>query len=103
MARIIIPTDTIPYDQLKEEIDYWFNSEDRRNLAFLEAICQAFQNRMREYYKAGDTLTDRSQRLEEIRQSLVEIGFTHGEHTFTIAAIAGKCVGGGSPTGGVCP
>jgi hypothetical protein len=101
MARMNIKTDTMPYDQLKEEISNWFNSEDRRNLAFLKAICQAFQNRMEEYYKAGATLEDRSQRLEEIRRALIEIGFTHGEQTFTIAA-RGKCPGG-RPTGGACP
>ena len=102
MARITIQTNIMSYDQLKEEIYNWFDSEDMRNLAFLKAICQAFQNRMEEYYQAGATLEDRSQRLEEIRQALIEIGFTHGEQTFTIAA-RGKCPNGGRPTGGACP
>lgn len=102
MARININSNALTYDQLKEEIDLWANSEETRNLAFINEICQAFQNRAEEYYKAGATIEDRSQRLEEIRQALIEIGFTDGERTFTIAADSNICPNGNPPKGGVC-
>jgi hypothetical protein len=51
-------------------------------------ICQSFQNKMKEYYKAGSTDEDRFQRLCEIRQALTEIGFEDGERIFTIAPIS---------------
>jgi hypothetical protein len=46
---------------------------------------------------------DRSQRLEEIRQALIETVFRDGERSFTIAAHGRFCPDGRPSTGGICP
>ncbi len=86
MARKHFPTIPMPHDLLKGEIDKWVKAEEGRNFAFLKAMCQAFQDKLEEYYQAGATPEDRLQRLEEICQSLIETGFTDGNRIFTIAA-----------------
>ena len=86
MARKNTFSVAVPPEQLKKQIDLWAGSEERRNIAFLKAICQEFQNKMEEYYRAGATPEARLPRLDEVCQALIEIGFTDGERTFTIAA-----------------
>jgi hypothetical protein len=87
MARKNTPTIEMPLDLLKGQLDLWADAEEVRNLGFLNAIGQRFQEMLTEYYKAGATPADRLQRLEEICQTLIETGFEDKEGTsFTIAA-----------------
>jgi hypothetical protein len=92
MARTKTFSIAFPPDQLKNQIDSWASekqvvsaSEEERNIAFLRSMCYQFQTRMEAYYKAGKD-EDRLRRLDEICQALIEIAFTDGEKTFTIAA-----------------
>src|SRR5262245_61971835 len=85
MANIKIPAVKMTREICRREIDAWANSEDTRNLAFLDAICQAFQNMVKEYYRTGLTPDDRFERLDDIRRALTEIGFKDGENIFTLA------------------
>jgi len=86
MARRNIDTIALPPDQLKEEINRWaVSTEDMLNLTFLKAVCQAFYNEVEKYYKAGAKPEDRLQRLDEICQALIAIGFEDGKDTFTIS------------------
>lgn len=87
MARITKPTLEMPLDLLKGELDKWTNAEEFRNLAFLKAISQRFQEMLIRYYEAGATPEGRLQRLEEICQTLIETGFEDEKgNGFTIAA-----------------
>jgi hypothetical protein len=95
MARINIPPLHVSRLECRTQIDSWANGEsmenadrdqrERHNTKFLKATFKRFQNEIMEYYRAGDTLEDQFQRLEEIRQALTEIGFTDGEKIYTIA------------------
>src|SRR5215475_8576337 len=82
MARINTTFDLSPDEYMSGD---WATSQDTRNFAYLIMICQAFQDKVKEYYKAGGTTEARSQRLDEIRQALIEIGFQDGESIYTIA------------------
>ena len=95
MARKKTFSIAFPPEQLKKQIDNWSSSkealnidlsEEARNIAFLRAMCHQFQTRMEAYYNAGAPGVDQLQRLDEICQALIEIAFTDGEKTFTIAA-----------------
>ena len=83
MARKNIPFVELPLSDLKNEIDRW--AGEMGNLAFLRAICKTFCNEVEEYYKAGTNSDDRLKRLEEIRQTLVAIGFEDDERTYTVS------------------
>jgi hypothetical protein len=86
MARAKTFSVVFPAEQLKAQIDEWASSEDARNIAFLRSMCHQFQSKMEAYYKAGAQGNDRLQRLDEICQALIEIAFTDGEKTYTVAA-----------------
>jgi len=99
MPRINIPTIDVPPGESRREINEWAGSEESPDLAYLDALCQAFQYKMKNYYNAGATPEDRFQRLDEIRKALTEICFEDGGHTFTIAPIIDMT--GGSSGGSV--
>ena len=117
MARIKIESAAWTHEDLREEIDQWVSSEDERNITFIKSICQAVQAMVVEYYKDGATPENRSQRLEEIRQTLSEIGFEDGGRNFTIVPDVPKvpdsrselvadirvCPDGRQSIGGICP
>jgi hypothetical protein len=85
MAHIKIPAVEMTRAICRREIDEWANSEDTRNLAFLDVVCQAFQNMVKEYYRTGPTPENRFERLDDIRRAITEIGFKDGGHFFTLA------------------
>jgi hypothetical protein len=64
-------------------------------------MCQAFQDKVIAYYKAAAP-AERPARLGVIRDKLIEVKFTDGTQTFTIAPVQGKCSNGEKPVDGFC-
>lgn len=97
MARINIPPMHVSRVACRSEIDSLADDNskekatddqmDRHDKKFLKAVFKAFRKQLMGYYYAGDSREERFHRLEEIRQTLTEIGFTDGSDTYTIAPI----------------
>lgn len=73
-------------DVLKAELEKFGSADEARNLAFIKALCEAFEAKARQYYQAGASADDRLQRLAEISAAFREIKFKDGRREFTIAA-----------------
>ena len=84
MADINNTVDTPPAHTVGT-VGEWTASENTRNFAYLLMMCQAFQDKVIEYYMAAEA-EDQAGRLIEICQKLTEIKFEDGTgHIFTIA------------------
>lgn len=85
-----------------DESRAWTDRPETVNFAHLIMMCQAFQNKVIEYYKAAAP-PKRPARLIAIRDELTRIKFTDGTHTFTIAPDGqGNCPDGQKPVDGFC-
>jgi hypothetical protein len=72
-------------DEVRNGIGDGVTADPVQNFTYLTMILQAFQEKTKEYYRAGSTSTDRSERLKKIRETLMGIKFEGGGKTFTIA------------------
>jgi len=78
---------SVPIKTVKAQLNLWKDDEtEARDIAFLTALCQAYQDQVLEYYKSGATPDDRLARVEDICKVFRGIAFTSGANTFTIAA-----------------
>ena len=112
MAIKKLKSTSVPLKIVKAQLNIWKDPEtEERDLAFLKALCQAYEDRVMEYYKSGATPEDKLARLEDICKVFRGIAFTSGEKTFTIAAgvftvIEGDALelarGAGCPVGTTC-
>jgi hypothetical protein len=87
--------------------DVWIGAGETQNFAFLLMVCQTFQTKMMEYYKAGMGLDQRTGRLRNICTALKEIYFDADDRKYTIALTPGPDGALGCPYGekdvdGVC-
>jgi hypothetical protein len=79
----------VPPDEVRNGIGDGVIADPVQNFTYLTMILQAFQEKMKEYYRAGSTSDDRSQRLKKIRETLMGIKFEGGGKTFTITPTLG--------------
>ncbi len=92
MAREIFPTPPTPPSVLKGEIARYAANNNltecsaAHSVAFLHALCRAFEAQVTAYYHAGTTAQDRLARLSEISQMFRETRFVDGKRVFTTAA-----------------
>ena len=92
MARQITTTPSTPPALLTVELGRFVglkvlpDGDESHNVPFINALCQAFQTKVIEYYCAGATAEERLLRLGEISQLFREISFTDGNTAFTIAS-----------------
>lgn len=78
---------SIPTNIVKAQLNLWKDGEtEARDIEFLTALCQAYQEQVLEYYKSGATPDERLERVEDICKVFRGIAFTSGNNTFTIAA-----------------
>lgn len=92
MARLVTTTPSTPPELLTAELGRFAgvnvlpDGDESHNIPLIKALCQAFQNKVLEYYGAGATANERLARLGEISQLFREISFTSGDQVFTIAS-----------------
>jgi len=90
--------DVSPAESISDFPDWTTNHETVR-YAFLLMLCQAFQDKMMAYYKAGGSDADKTTRLYAIRDRLKQSGFDG----YSIAPNGvGACQGNEKPVDGVC-
>lgn len=92
MARQITSTPTTSLQLLTAEmarfagLEILPDGDESHNVPFINALCEAFQIKVLEYYHAGTTADERLSRLGEISQTFRETRFTDGQQVFTIAS-----------------
>jgi hypothetical protein len=89
--------------EIISDLPHWTTQPETVRYAFLIMMCQALQDKMIAYYKAGTSDVDRATRLKDIRDKLTTIRFegVSGQY-FSIAPMNGQCLGGEKPVDGVC-
>jgi hypothetical protein len=89
--------------EITSDIPFWTSEPETVRYAFLIMMCQAFQDKMMAYYKAGTTDADKTDRLYLIRDKLTAISFGEGDQIFSIRPNGlGACQGSEKPVDGVC-
>ena len=88
MAIKRIKSISIPLPTVKAQLNSWKDEEtEERDIAFLKALCQAYQDQVLAYYKSGATPEARLARIEDICKVFRRTAFTaENKQTFTIAA-----------------
>ncbi len=62
------------------------DGDESQNIPYINALCQTFQAKLIEYYKAGTDAEDRLERLCEIGQMFRETSFTKNGQVFGVAS-----------------
>ena len=90
--------------EIISDLPPWTTDHETVRYAFLLMMCQAFQDKMMAYYKAGTTPADKTTRLYEIRDKLRDIRCVGGDgQSFSIGLTSSMgCQGNEKPVDGVC-